>query len=157
MSASQVINRIVSTAKDAGAPGKDPLYGFGVLNAEAALKADVAGDQGQPAGHHRRLDPRPPAREPGDCRRRADARAPDGGPPTLPEATVPVAVRVAAGQCPPGRRRAGLRRACFVAIIAGRALSSCGPGRTRAVRRRPRTEPDTGAETEASIRGGQQP
>ncbi len=41
MTASQVINRIVSTAKDAGAPGEDTLYGFGVLNAEAALKADV--------------------------------------------------------------------------------------------------------------------
>src|SRR6478736_607297 len=41
MSAEQVINRIVSTAQDAGAPGKDPLYGYGILNAEAALKADV--------------------------------------------------------------------------------------------------------------------
>ncbi|WP_226775044.1 S8 family serine peptidase, partial [Arthrobacter sp. ES1] len=35
MTASQVINRIVTTAKDAGAPGKDPLYGFGILDAEA--------------------------------------------------------------------------------------------------------------------------
>ncbi|MDP9883258.1 subtilisin family serine protease [Sinomonas atrocyanea] len=41
MSAAQVINRIVSTAKDAGAPGADPLYGRGILDAEAALKADV--------------------------------------------------------------------------------------------------------------------
>ena len=38
MSASQVINRIVSTANDAGAPGKDPLYGFGILDAEAASR-----------------------------------------------------------------------------------------------------------------------
>ncbi|WP_460992733.1 S8 family peptidase [Sinomonas soli] len=41
MSAAQVINRIVSTAKDAGAPGPDPIYGRGILDAEAALKADV--------------------------------------------------------------------------------------------------------------------
>ena len=50
MSASQVINRIVTTAKDAGAPGKDPLYGFGVLNAEAALKADVPETKVNPLG-----------------------------------------------------------------------------------------------------------
>ena len=50
MTASQVINRIVSTAKDAGAPGKDPLYGFGILNAEAALKADVPETRVNPLG-----------------------------------------------------------------------------------------------------------
>ena len=50
MTASQVINRIVSTAKDAGAPGKDPLYGFGILDAEAALKADVPETRANPLG-----------------------------------------------------------------------------------------------------------
>ena len=50
MTASQVINRIVSTAKDAGAPGKDPLYGFGILDAEAALKADVPETRVNPLG-----------------------------------------------------------------------------------------------------------
>ena len=50
MSAKQVINRIVSTAKDTGTPGKDPLYGFGVLNAEAALKDDVAEAKANPLG-----------------------------------------------------------------------------------------------------------
>ena len=41
MSAAQVINRIISTAKDSGVPGHDPIYGYGVLNAEAALNAEV--------------------------------------------------------------------------------------------------------------------
>ncbi|WP_459384174.1 S8 family serine peptidase [Arthrobacter humicola] len=90
MSASQVINRIVTTAKDAGAPGKDPLYGFGVLNAEGALKADVPETNVNPLGSisdwirvHRRgnLATTDPAAEP----------APSSAAPTLPEATVPVA------------------------------------------------------------------
>ncbi|MGO4806630.1 S8 family serine peptidase [Arthrobacter sp. 2MCAF15] len=90
MSASQVINRIVSTAKDAGEPGKDPLYGFGVLNAEAALKADVPETKVNPLGSisdwirvHRRgnLATTPAAAAP----------APSSAAPTLPEATVPVA------------------------------------------------------------------
>ena len=90
MSASQVINRIVSTAKDAGAPGKDPLYGFGVLNAEAALKADVAETKVNPLGSisdwirvQRRGNPASTAA--------AAAPAPSSAAPTLPEATVPVA------------------------------------------------------------------
>lgn len=90
MTASQVINRIVTTAKDAGAPGKDPLYGFGVLNAEAALKADVPETKVNPLGSisdwirvHRRgnLATSAPAAAP----------APTSAAPTLPEATVPVA------------------------------------------------------------------
>ncbi|MEV5053105.1 S8 family serine peptidase [Arthrobacter sp. LAR12-1-1.1] len=90
MSASQVINRIVSTAKDAGAPGKDPLYGFGVLNAEAALKADVPETKVNPLGSisdwirvHRRGNLATTAP--------AAAAAPSSAVPTLPEATVPVA------------------------------------------------------------------
>ncbi|QDY88974.1 peptidase S8 [Arthrobacter sp. UKPF54-2] len=90
MSASQVINRIVSTAKDAGLPGKDPLYGFGVLNAEAALKADVPESAVNPLGSisdwirvHRRGNPvsSAPAAQP----------SPSSAAPTLPEATVPAA------------------------------------------------------------------
>jgi membrane-anchored mycosin MYCP len=90
MRASQVINRIVSTAKDAGAPGKDPLYGYGVLNAEAALKADVPETTTNPLGSisdwirvHRRGNPVPSAP--------AAAPAPSSPVPTLPEASVPVA------------------------------------------------------------------
>lgn len=90
MSASQVINRIVTTAKDAGAPGKDPLYGFGVLNAEAALKADVAETSVNPLGSisdwirvHRRGNPVHSAPAP--------APTPSSAAPTLPDATVPAA------------------------------------------------------------------
>lgn len=50
MSAAQVINRIVSTAKDAGVPGPDPIYGRGILDAEAALKADVPVTSVNPLG-----------------------------------------------------------------------------------------------------------
>ncbi|WP_081998519.1 S8 family serine peptidase [Sinomonas humi] len=50
MSADQVINRIISTAKDAGAPGHDPIYGYGILNAEAALTADVPETKVNPLG-----------------------------------------------------------------------------------------------------------
>ncbi len=121
MSAEQVINRIVSTAKDAGAPGKDPLYGFGVLNAEAALKDDVAETQSNPLGSisdwirvHRRGNlatptPVPPAEAP-------SAQA------TLPEATVPVAE-------PPSQLDSALPAAVvigfgglFLAIIAAAAI-----------------------------------
>lgn len=91
MSASQVINRIVTTAKDAGATGKDPLYGFGVLDAEAALKAEVPETGTNPLGSisdwirvHRRgnlVTAEAPA-----------AAAPASATPTLPDPTVPVAV-----------------------------------------------------------------
>ncbi|MDI3212380.1 S8 family serine peptidase [Arthrobacter sp. AL12] len=90
MSAHQVINRIVSTAKDAGAKGKDPLYGFGILDAEAALKADVPETRVNPLGSisdwirvHRRGSL---ATAPG-----APSAVPSSAAPTLPEATVPVA------------------------------------------------------------------
>ena len=95
MSASQVINRIVSTAKDAGAPGKDPLYGFGILDAEAALKDDVPEARVNPLGSisdwirvHRRgnlaTSPAAPSAAPSSA-------APSSAAPTVPEATVPVA------------------------------------------------------------------
>ena len=90
MPASQVINRIVSTAKDAGAKGKDPLYGFGVLDAEAALKDDVPETRVNPLGSisdwirvHRRGDLATSPAVP--------SAVPSSAAPTLPEATVPVA------------------------------------------------------------------
>ncbi len=36
-----VINRLISTADDLGAPGRDPVYGYGRLNVVKALTADV--------------------------------------------------------------------------------------------------------------------
>lgn len=90
MSAEQVINRIVATAKDAGAPGKDPLYGFGVLDAAAALKDDVPEVSANPLGSiaewirvHRRGNLSTPIPLP-------TAEVPSAVP-TLPEATVPAA------------------------------------------------------------------
>ncbi|MFE4545251.1 S8 family serine peptidase [Arthrobacter sp. NPDC056727] len=143
MSAKQVINRIVSTAKDEGAPGKDPLYGFGVLNAEAALKDDVAETKANPLGSiadwirvHRRGNLATPAPEP-----TAEAPAPQA---TLPRATVPVAQ-------PPSQLDSALPAAVvigfgalFIAIIAAAAVQL-----RRAYRASGRgtEEPETGAVT----------
>ncbi|BBE22042.1 hypothetical protein MN0502_09250 [Arthrobacter sp. MN05-02] len=42
LSAAQVVNRIVDTARDAGSPGFDTLYGYGVLDVAAAVGEDLA-------------------------------------------------------------------------------------------------------------------
>ncbi|MCT1366469.1 S8 family serine peptidase [uncultured Kocuria sp.] len=51
-SASQIIQRLISTAKDQGAPGRDPEYGFGVVDPAAALtrEEDVGGVHENPLG-----------------------------------------------------------------------------------------------------------
>jgi len=121
MSASQVINRIVSTAKDAGLPGKDPLYGFGVLNAEAALKADVPESAVNPLGSisdwirvHRRGNPVSPAP--------AAVPSPSSAAPTLPEATMPVAEAPSpADSAVPAMVVLGFG-GLFICIIAGAAI-----------------------------------
>lgn len=41
LDAANVINRVVATARDAGAPGPDPIYGFGLIDAGAAVGAAV--------------------------------------------------------------------------------------------------------------------
>ncbi len=41
LSAAEVVNRIVGTARDAGAPGFDTLYGYGVLDVAAAVADGV--------------------------------------------------------------------------------------------------------------------
>ena len=91
MSAAQVINRIVSTAKDAGVPGHDPIYGYGILDADAALNADVPEVAGNPLGSiaqwitvHRRGEAAAPQSE---APVQSKAEAPD-----IPEPTTPVAV-----------------------------------------------------------------
>lgn len=53
MSSAQIANRIVSTARDTGAPGKDPIYGYGVLDVEAALTEDVPEVETSPLGSMR--------------------------------------------------------------------------------------------------------
>ncbi len=42
MSAADVVNRIISTAKDVGPAGRDDQFGFGIVDPTAALTADVA-------------------------------------------------------------------------------------------------------------------
>ena len=51
-SAEQIIARITQTARDEGEPGRDPLYGFGVIDPLAALDedVDVAGVTENPLG-----------------------------------------------------------------------------------------------------------
>lgn len=142
MTASQVINRIVTTAKDAGAPGKDPIYGFGVLNAEAALKDDVPEAKVNPLGTiadwirvHRRGEAAAstPAAVPGD--------SPTSAPPTLPAATIPVAEA-------PSRLDSALPAVVvigfgllFAAIVAGAAFQLRRASRSP---RGVRDEPETG-------------
>ncbi|MCP8999011.1 S8 family serine peptidase [Pseudarthrobacter sp. RMG13] len=141
MSARQVINRIVSTAKDAGPAGKDPLYGFGVLNAEAALKDSVPEAAANPLGSisdwirvHRRGNLGAPAPVPTDEVASAV--------PTLPEPTVPAAEA-------PSQRDSAVGAAVVIGsvllfvVIIGAAVfqlrrAARSPGTAR-------EEPDTGA------------
>ncbi|EMY32360.1 subtilase family protein [Arthrobacter crystallopoietes BAB-32] len=90
MSAGQVINRIISTTSDAGVPGHDPIYGFGILDAEAALNADVPAVSGNPLGSiaqwitiHRRGEAAPPSPAPVENNVKEE--------PAVPEPTTPVA------------------------------------------------------------------
>ena len=50
LDANDVINRIVATAKDAGAPGADAIYGFGLIDARAAVQASVPRVSENPMG-----------------------------------------------------------------------------------------------------------
>jgi subtilisin family serine protease len=121
MSAKQVINRIVSTAVDAGAPGKDPIYGYGILNAEAALKADVPEVTSNPVGSiadwirvHRRGDlssPTPQATSTPSipAPSLADPTVPAAKAPSQSDTAVPAAVVIGFGSL-------------FVAIVAGASV-----------------------------------
>lgn len=50
LDAANVINRITATARDAGAPGPDVAYGFGLLDASAAVRAEVPHVDENPMG-----------------------------------------------------------------------------------------------------------
>ena len=91
LSAANVINRITGTARDAGEPGQDTLYGYGLLDAGAALTADVPSVAANPLGNiadwiriHRRDGSPAPAT---DVPVAVEPTAPN-----LPEPTVPVAL-----------------------------------------------------------------
>lgn len=91
LDAANVINRIVATAKDVGTPGPDPIYGFGLLDANAAVTANLPLVDENPMGDlqewvtlYRRADA-PPAPEP------TAAPAPVPAPrPIEPEAASPL-------------------------------------------------------------------
>ncbi|WP_309080437.1 S8 family serine peptidase [Zhihengliuella sp.] len=66
LSAADVVNRILETADDAGASGFDNLYGYGILDADEALTADIPSVEQNPLGSisewirvHRRADADP--------------------------------------------------------------------------------------------------
>lgn len=70
LSAAEVIHRVTSTARDAGAPGPDALYGNGVVDAAAAVSARVEGAGTDPAADlrewirlHRRAEVDTPVEE----------------------------------------------------------------------------------------------
>ena len=50
LDAANIINRVTATARDAGAPGPDVAYGFGLLDASAAVRADVPLVDANPMG-----------------------------------------------------------------------------------------------------------
>ena len=50
LDAANVINRVVATARDAGPPGADFTYGYGYVDAFAAVSADVAVVDANPMG-----------------------------------------------------------------------------------------------------------
>lgn len=50
LDAANVINRVVSTATPAGAQGSDPIYGFGLVDAAAAVSAGVEAVTANPMG-----------------------------------------------------------------------------------------------------------
>ena len=50
LDAANVIQRIIATSRDAGASGADPIYGFGLVDAAAAVSADVPAVTANPMG-----------------------------------------------------------------------------------------------------------
>jgi type VII secretion-associated serine protease mycosin len=68
LDAANIIQRVIATARDAGDPGADPIYGFGLVDAAAAVSADVPAVDANPMGDleawirlHRRAESTPVA------------------------------------------------------------------------------------------------
>lgn len=51
LNADQVVHRMLSTAQDLGEPGRDASYGYGLVDAYAAVTADVEPVKDHPLGH----------------------------------------------------------------------------------------------------------
>jgi subtilisin family serine protease len=89
MSAANVVERLIVTARDAGAPGRDERYGFGIVDPFAALTSDVPLVSANP------LDTTPPPGRAVFGPARDSAVLPSGGVPSSPAAAIsgePVAV-----------------------------------------------------------------
>lgn len=124
LSAREVVHRLTTTATDAGAPGRDEEYGYGILNLTAALTADVpplAGDRSQPAASNR-----PSSAGPGQ----AGGTGPAVAPTTSPAAALPV--------------DSGSGPAWIVTPIALLLLLTAGAGGWLLNRRRPPAGPPDG-------------
>lgn len=92
MKAAQVINRLLLSAKHKGSAGHNSIYGYGALDADAALNADIAPVTVSPLPSlqdwitiHRRNQPTPTVTKPA-------AQPPVTPAPMQPEATTPVAL-----------------------------------------------------------------
>ncbi len=99
MPAHQVIHRILATAEDAGVPGVDPVYGHGIIDAAAAVTAEVEAVDRNPMNtladwirvHRRAESSAAPSEAPGAERPGpVDPSAwPEPLPSQLPQATAP--------------------------------------------------------------------
>ncbi|WP_353987509.1 S8 family peptidase [Ruicaihuangia caeni] len=93
LSAGAVIDRITQTARDAGAPGPDPLYGNGILDAAAAVRGTVESSGVEPAEQLRewiRLHRRAPVEEEPATTPQPVVPAPEVEPAPVPQARGPV-------------------------------------------------------------------
>ncbi|GAA1409043.1 hypothetical protein AUR04nite_23310 [Glutamicibacter uratoxydans] len=98
MSANQVINRILKTAKDTGAPGTDNLYGYGILDANAAVNAAVPIVKDNPLGtitewirvHRRNAEESPESTDPGVSMEKSNLKQVAAPEPIAPDDSVPL-------------------------------------------------------------------
>lgn len=98
MPAEQVINRILKTAKDTGAAGVDNLYGYGIIDANAAVNADVPVATENPLGtitewirvHRRNTDGASDAPDPGVSNEKSDLKQVAAPEPIAPDTSTPV-------------------------------------------------------------------
>ncbi|WP_313814362.1 S8 family serine peptidase [Glutamicibacter sp.] len=97
MSANQVINRILKTAKDTGAPGADNLYGYGIIDANAAVNAPVPEVDENPLGtiaewihvHRRNADSSTESTDPGVSMEKSDLKQVAAPEPIAPDTSIP--------------------------------------------------------------------
>ncbi|MGP9649460.1 S8 family serine peptidase [Glutamicibacter sp. AOP38-B1-38] len=97
MKAPQVINRILQTAKDTGAAGVDNLYGYGIIDAHAALTANVPVAETNPMNtitewiriHRRNSDEKTEAPDPGVSMEKSTLDPVAAPEPVLPDDSAP--------------------------------------------------------------------